>query len=247
MQLMQAGASAGQAVNKSEIEHVMFKQSSENSVLSKNWVIIDSASTVNTIANENLVTHIRWSKEKLNLLTGGGNVTINMKANFHGIDVWFDPKGVANILSLGLITDLFPVVFDSQVENALFVKMSENEVWKFERFGCGLYYYDVAKYRNANNVSVTDYSFITTVDGNKAKYQRREIEAADTALEVHARLNRPSQQQFEHILTSNQLRNCPVTVEDVRRAFDIYGPDVATVKGKTVKKKNLPAPTTLTT
>ena len=81
MQLMQAGSSAGQVVNRSEIGHVMFKQSDRDNILSKNWVIIDSAFTVNTIANEELVAHIRWSKDKLNLLTGGGNVTMNMKAD----------------------------------------------------------------------------------------------------------------------------------------------------------------------
>ena len=46
---MQAGASTEQVSNRSEIGHVMFKQSDRDNVLSKNWVIIDSASIVNTI------------------------------------------------------------------------------------------------------------------------------------------------------------------------------------------------------
>ena len=82
---------------------------------------------------------------------------------------------------------------------------------------------------------------------NKQKYHRREVELADTTLEVHAKLGYPSYRDFLYILTSNQLRNCPITVEDARRAFKIYGPDVATLKGKTVKKKNHPAPTLVTT
>ena len=30
--------------------------------------------------------------------------------------------------------------------------------------------------------------------------------------------------------------NCPITVEDAKRAFHIYGPDVATIRGKMTRK-----------
>ena len=225
----------------------MFRQNDFHSVLSPNWIVLDSASTVSTMSNHELVTDIEWSNEKLHLLTGGGPMTLEIKAKFFGMDVWFDPNGVANILSLGVVANSFHVVFDSGMEDAFYVKVSKDVLWKFERFGSGLYYFDVAKYRNANNRTVTNYSFITTVQSNKEKYHRREVELADRALEVYTRLNRPSRQMFEHILTSNQLRNCPVTVEDARRAFKIYGHDVATLKGKTVKRKNIPASTLVTT
>ena len=38
------------------------------------------------------------------------------------------------------------------------------------------------------------------------------------------------------------IRNCPVTVQDVKRALDIYGPDPCTLKSKTTKKKNKSIP-----
>ena len=34
------------------------------------------------------------------------------------------------------------------------------------------------------------------------------------------------------------ILNCPVTIADVKRAIDIYGPDLASLKGKTVTKKS---------
>jgi hypothetical protein len=34
------------------------------------------------------------------------------------------------------------------------------------------------------------------------------------------------------------IRNCPVTSDDAKRALKTYGPDIATLKGKTVKKQN---------
>jgi hypothetical protein len=33
------------------------------------------------------------------------------------------------------------------------------------------------------------------------------------------------------------IQNCPVTSDDAKRALQIYGPDLATLKGKTVKKQ----------
>jgi hypothetical protein len=43
---------------------------------------------------------------------------------------------------------------------------------------------------------------------------------------------------FSDILKNNLIRNCPVTPDDAKRALHIYGPDIATLKGKTVKKQN---------
>ena len=61
-------------------------------------------------------------KNYICLPVAGGPMTLEMKAKFFGMDVWFHQNGVANVLSLGVITDLFHVVFDSEVENAFMSK-----------------------------------------------------------------------------------------------------------------------------
>ena len=45
---------------------------------------------------------------------------------------------------------------------------------------------------------------------------------------------------FRVLLKSNMIRNCPVTVEDVRVAEKVYGKDIATLKGKSVCTKPIP-------
>jgi hypothetical protein len=82
-----------------------------------------------------------------------------------------------------------------------------------------------------------DHSFVSTVVDNKALFVAREIDAADKARELYRKLGRPSQQQFEDILSKNVIMNCPVTVDDAKRAMLIYGPDLATLKGKTTRGK----------
>jgi hypothetical protein len=45
------------------------------------------------------------------------------------------------------------------------------------------------------------------------------------------------------ILRSNQIKDSPVTVEDAMAAFKIWGPSVAALKGKTVRKRPEPIKT----
>ena len=56
------------------------------------------------------------------------------------------------------------------------------------------------------------------------------------------------------LLETNYIRNCPITADDVRRSLDIWGPDIASLKGKMVRKKGagalfqyIPIPTILDT
>jgi hypothetical protein len=41
---------------------------------------------------------------------------------------------------------------------------------------------------------------------------------------------------MERILDNNLLSNCPVTTSDIARAEDIFGPDLGSLKGKTVRQ-----------
>ena len=47
----------------------------------------------------------------------------------------------------------------------------------------------------------------------------------------------PGYRYFFNLLESNYIRNCPLTTDDAKRALQIYGPEVATIKGKTTRSK----------
>ena len=49
-------------------------------------------------------------------------------------------------------------------------------------------------------------------------------------------VGRPSLKDFLRIVDNNQLINCPVTRRDVLAADDMFGPDLGSLKGKTVRK-----------
>ena len=49
-------------------------------------------------------------------------------------------------------------------------------------------------------------------------------------------IGRPSTRDFIKIVDNNLLPNCPITSRDIRNAEIIFGPDVGTLKGKTVRR-----------
>ncbi len=74
-------------------------------------------------------------------------------------------------------------------------------------------------------------------------FSKRQVTHADKACSLYASLGFPSRKDFMWILRSNQIKDCLVTVEDAMAAYKIWGPSVATLKGKTVQKKPEPVKT----
>ena len=66
------------------------------------------------------------------------------------------------------------------------------------------------------------------------------MQGADKARTLYRHIGRPLQARFIHYLQKGLIRNCPITVDDARRAHSIYGPDVAYIKGKTTQKPPTP-------
>ena len=47
----------------------------------------------------------------------------------------------------------------------------------------------------------------------------------------------PLEKNFENMVRSNMLVNCPVTFDNVKNAKLIFGPDIILLKGKSVRRK----------
>ena len=122
----------------------MYSQIKRLNPLTDWHVIADCASSIHDVRNRSLLTNIRRVVKGVKVHTGGGQMTRNLKGTFVGrVEAWHDPKGMANILSVGLLATQYRVVMDSNKEDAIFVKWSDTDVWKFTKFGNGLYCCDV--------------------------------------------------------------------------------------------------------
>jgi len=73
---------------------------------------------------------------------------------------------------------------------------------------------------------------VSTVYDRKQGYSSRDVVRADFAKKVQEIIGRPSTNDFLSIISNNLLPNCKVTVQDIKMAEDIYGPNLGSLKGK---------------
>ena len=93
-----------------------------------------------------------------------------------------------------------------------------------------LYVYNAA--HNHNN------AYVTTVSANQIAFTKRELNDADKARSFIKSLSYPSTNDVIKLINNGGILNCPVTVNDIQRANQIYGPDIAILKGKTTSNQN---------
>jgi hypothetical protein len=82
--------------------------------------------------------------------------------------------------------------------------------------------------------------FLNTVSDKKELYTKREQKAAIRARKTQNIMMFPSTRQYIDIADKQLLRNNPVERADIKAAEDIYGPNVGSLKGKTVTHKSIP-------
>ena len=162
-----------------------------------------------------------------------------------GLTVWYNKHSLANILTMKDTQRVARITMNTMVAPAIAAQKygEDDTIMVFEECEIGLYRHDTA---NIQTLKINDehrindehsgFSFINTVEGNKEGFTQRQIEKANQAIALYHIIGRPVERKFYTILSGNHIMNCPITVEDARQAFHIYGPDVATLRGKMVRQ-----------
>ena len=160
----------------------------------------------------------------------GGFLGTNQKGRFGDFTVWYNPKSLANILSLSLVTEKYCVTLDNETENATILHISSQHKIKSICGENGLYYFDTS------NVDLSKlkhaFIFLTTVEANKALFSRRDVRKAEDALSLNRKINHPAEDKFERVVV-NKIRNNPVVIGDVKRSQAIFGPPIPPIKART--------------
>jgi len=78
------------------------------------------------------------------------------------------------------------------------------------------------------------------VDENKKFYTQRQFERAKRARELFYSLGNPSTNDMKALIRMNTIKNNPVTTTDIEIAEKIFGPDIASLKGKTTRRMPVP-------
>jgi hypothetical protein len=198
------------------------------------WILLDSQATCNLICNPALVKNIMKEPngESITLHCNAGTVVIDTIATLPGFGiVWFYAGGIANILSLGLVSDRYRVTLDTENEQAFFVHKPDGSTRKFKRMTCNLYACNIAAFENQGVV------LTVTAEGKKAEYSNKDVKRADAARQLQEILGYPSLKAYLKMIDNNLIKNCTVTRRDVMMAEDIYGVHPNIVKGKSVRRQ----------
>jgi hypothetical protein len=196
----------------------------------KDWVLLDTASTVSVFCNKEMVKQIRDAPRVLQVQTNAGVFTADKKANLPWCDmeVWFDPMAITNVISFAELQEKFPICYDNQEADEFRVK-TERGVLKFTQVSKNLYVHKPV-------VKVTqETSLLNTVQENKKYFTDREFERAKKARNLSRALGCPSDADMKAILRLNMIKDCPVVQRDIDLAQKIFGKDIAVLKGKATR------------
>ena len=206
-------------------------------------ILLDSGSSHHIFKDKQLFSKIWKTERSLDVETNGGPYTINEKGIVEGIgEVWYSPESMINILSLKLLNDHedYEVEYSCGTEGAFFVaKNSESGAeFKFEeKDGVYIFVAEVEVADKTNPTQSYSLSNVATVEQNKKLYSKRQVKKAEKVKELIEAMGYPSRRDLIMMITERIIKDCPVTVNDVKRYFEIYGNNEGLVKGKTTRKR----------
>jgi hypothetical protein len=153
--------------------------------------------------------------------------------------VWLNKGRVATIISLKQLEKLCPVTYDSTHNGGAFVCRTKDRNIVLRNNNKGMPYLDL---RESKANAVLSFaleaaqSFVQTVQGNMEGFTRRKVEEAQKARKAQAMLGHPTDRDFLGMVPGGMISNCPVTANTVTNAHQIFGPDLAGVRGRTVRR-----------
>ena len=154
-------------------------------------------------------------------------------------NVWYSPESVANVLSFHqLEVDGHSPYYD-RMRKVFIVQSPNHGVLEFpwdehaEHYVCDFGLHQSRRRALKTMVCQT----LATISDNESKYPKRVVKAARRASELIARLGFPSTGKLAELINSGNLTNEVVSVQDIERANEIFGPSVPSLKGKTQKRQ----------
>ncbi len=210
----------------------IFVQKKEGGVVNKNWVLLNSQSTADQVAYPGLLTNIRKAKNPVTIHCNAGYTYSALEGEFRNVTVKHEPHSNANVLLLYEAKQRHRVTYDSEDQGGVFQVHMDEGIIEFKPSAWGILYHNVL-----DPESNIELMLLNIVRGNFEGYTCHKVKRAREAQHIQGMIANPTEREFAGMVREQILTNCPVTVCDVDNANQIFGPDLANLRGKATRTK----------
>jgi hypothetical protein len=191
----------------------MFVQKREKGVLNKNWLLLDSQSTVDQVANPALLKNIRKAASTVTIHCNAGSTSTDLEGDLGSVTVKHNPHSIANVVSLHETKQRHRVTYDSWDRGGVFQVHTDGRIVEFKPSSHGLHYHDISD--PSSNVELM---LVDTVRENFEGYTRHDVERAREARRIQGIIANPTEREFAGMVREKLLTNRPITVRKVENA-----------------------------
>ncbi len=117
---------------------------SKKGVVNENYLLFNNQSTVNQVANPNLLKNIRKGKKPIVFHFNVGSTKTDLIGELGRMTVHLNQRSIANVLSLKSVAARHCVTYDSTDRGGVFQVHSPDGIVEFKPSKHGLHYLDMA-------------------------------------------------------------------------------------------------------
>ena len=155
-----------------------------------------------------------------------GTTRITKRGYYGRLRVWLNENGIAKLLSIPKL-EADGYVLRTNTKGEWKVVTPEGETIPLKRdkgMRVEMLYIDLREFKQG-------IVLIETVSKNMGGFTHEEIEGAKLARQMQGRVGNLPDRVFKKLIGTNDLKNNPVTIENVADAFAIFGLNVNRLKG----------------
>ena len=215
------------------IEGVGFLQANGRAKLDEDKIYLDTCSSYNQMFTRKHLSNVSDSEYSLTGSCNAGTTVSKKKGWYKGFHMWLNENGIANLLSVGLLeAEGYKIEYKTGGDWTVTTPNGEVIIFQRESEGVLQGFPYIKADADPNGVALLQ----TTIRQAYEGYSKREVERSILSREAQARLGYPSDQDMSTMVSShNGVTNIPVSHTDITNARNIFGRNLAAVRGKTVR------------